>query len=331
VLIQGVPFDVIPRSVATVRRLDPCPWVVTLPHFHGDDRFYYWRRYLDSFKAADATLLFSSSIANRMGLRDRFPVVPGGGVRVEECGDKIAAADFYQVHRKHTPFFLVLGRKAPAKGYKRVLSAHALLRRDGIDVDLVLIGPDEDGVTVEGEGVHYLGRQPRQVILGALSKCLCLVNMSTSESFGIVICEAWLSAKPVIVNRACYAFRELVREGVTGLLAGSDQELREAMARLASDTHARDSLGMAGFAEVVARYTWRDVGNSIFNIIEPDGVGAVDPTEDLTASLRTPRGSAQRRPGTHGAPGTTRRVRQVSRRKSNSRQALPLNSGADPL
>ncbi len=120
VLIQGVPFDVIPSSVATLRRLDGCPRIVTLPHFHGDDRFYYWRRYLDSFKVADATLLFSSSIADRMEPRDRFRVVPGGGVRVEECGDKEAASAFCGVHKEHTPFFLVLGRKAPSKGYKRV-------------------------------------------------------------------------------------------------------------------------------------------------------------------------------------------------------------------
>ena len=168
----------------------------------------------------------------------------------------------------------MLGRKAPSKGYKRVLNAHALLRRDGIEVDLVLIGPDEDGATVEGDGVHFLGRQPRQVILGALSRCLGLVNMSTSESFGIVICEAWLSGKPVIVNRACYAFRELIRDGEAGVLVSSDQELREAMALLGSDRVARDRLGMAGFAEVVTRYAWRDVANSVFNVLERDNSGA---------------------------------------------------------
>jgi glycosyltransferase involved in cell wall biosynthesis len=270
VLVQGIPFDVIPRSVATLRNLPNPPRIVTLPHFHGDDRFYYWRHYLESFEAADITLLFSSSIADRIGPRGRFTVVPGGGVRLDARGDITAVGRFRSVHSALTPFLLVLGRKASSKGYRQVLRTHAALRKAGVEVDLVMIGPDEDGVVVQGDGVHYLGRQPRTVIHGALSECLGLVNMSTSESFGIVVCEAWLFAKPVIVNRACYSFRELVRDNETGLLVSSDLELGEAMLRLASDARARERMGQAGFVEVMSRYTWQRVAESVFPALVDD-------------------------------------------------------------
>jgi glycosyltransferase involved in cell wall biosynthesis len=270
VLVQGIPFDVIPRSVATLRRLPNPPRIVTLPHFHGDDRFYYWRQYLASFEAADATLLFSSSIADRIGPRVRFTVVPGGGIRLDERGDITAVGRFRAAHHALTPYFLVLGRKAPSKGYRQVLWTHAALRKAGVKVDLVMIGPDEDGVVVQGDGVHYLGQQPRAVIRGALSECLGLVNMSTSESFGIVVCEAWLFAKPVIVNRACYSFRELVRDNETGLLVSSDLELGEAMLRLANDARACERMGQAGFVEVMSRYTWQRVAESVFPALVDD-------------------------------------------------------------
>ena len=84
VLVQGIPFDVLPRTVETLARLARRPRIVTLPHFHADDRFYYWSRYFDAFEAADQTLLFSDFVAARIGRPEKFAVVPGGGARLAE-------------------------------------------------------------------------------------------------------------------------------------------------------------------------------------------------------------------------------------------------------
>lgn len=173
VLVQGIPFDVIPSTVETLNRLNQRPRVVTLPHFHGDDRFYHWRRFFESFSAADATLLFSSSIVERLKSADRcLVVVPGGGIRADEHGDPMAERSFRTIHGHANPYFLVLGRKTASKGYEHVVRAHQALRKSGTDIDLILIGPDEDGRKIDSEGVHYLGRQPRDVIRGALGSTL---------------------------------------------------------------------------------------------------------------------------------------------------------------
>ncbi len=273
VLVQGIPFETIPGAVEVLSRAAPRPRIVTLPHFHGDDRFYYWRRYLAAFSAADATIVFSPSIARCLDLPGKLAVLPGGGVRGEENADAAALGAFRDRHGSELPFFLVLGRKTASKGYRRIMAAFAGLRARVPGVALVLIGPDEDGAAVEQDGVYCLGQQPRDVVRGALSRCLGLVTMSTSESFGIVLCEAWLFGKPVIANRACYAFRDLVRDGETGILVGRDDELEAAMAALLADREGAARLGGRGRDAVLARFTWDSVADGIDALCAPSPAG----------------------------------------------------------
>jgi len=266
VLVQGVPFDVLPSTVEALTGLPRRPRLVVLPHFHGDDRFYYWRQYLDAFNAADATLMFSSSLSQVVDAGSAV-VVPGGGVRLDEIADPAARHHFESVYPKRRPFFLVLGRKTPSKGYRVAVDAYALARDAGLECDLVLIGPDEDGLPIDEQGVTYLGRQPRDVVRGALASCVGLINMSSSESFGIVLCEAWLFGKPVIANRACYSFRDLVKDGQTGLLAGDVHELGAAMQMLAHNPGLTARLGEAGFLDAVTNYSWWSVANAVSKVI----------------------------------------------------------------
>ena len=87
--------------------------------------------------------------------------------------------------------------------------------------------------------------------------------MSRSESFGIVLCEAWLFGKPVIANAHCYSFRDLVRGGETGRLVSDVDELAAAMARLADDAETRLRMGRAGFDEAIANYSWEKSADAI--------------------------------------------------------------------
>jgi len=259
VLVQGIPFDTIPRSVETICASANRPRVVLLPHFHGDDRFYYWPRYLNAFAKADATLLFSSTIAHHLGDGIHAEIVPGGGVNLEEFASHQALSRWRAISPITSPFFLVLGRKTASKGYQRAIEAVQLLRQTGIAVNLAIIGVDEDGVPIREDGVTYLGHQPREIVTGALADCSALVTMSESESFGIVICEAWKFGKPVIANRSCYAFRELVSHDRDGLLVEGVAELSEAMKRLILEPDLCSRLGSAGFDRVVREFTWDQI------------------------------------------------------------------------
>ncbi len=267
ILVQGIPFDTIPRSARTLREAGYGGRLVLLPHFHGDDRFYYWRDYLDAFRQASSTLLFSTTLAAELREFGTMDVVPGGGVKEEEVYQTGA---FEAVKRNiglDCPFFLVLGRKTSSKGYERAIVAATALRRAGTEVALLLIGPDEDGRPVEGENIFYIGRQPRDVVVSALSEALAVITLSQSESFGIVICEAWNFGKPVVANRACYSFRELVQHDVTGLLVESDKELHDALCRILDNRAEAVIIGQNGLKVVASAYHWGRVAAEIAAVI----------------------------------------------------------------
>jgi glycosyltransferase involved in cell wall biosynthesis len=276
VLVQGVPFAVVPETLETLSALDPRPRILTLPHFHADDRFYYWRQYLDAFARADANLLFSEAAAERLKRHGNFAVIPGGGVALEEQAQPADIAQFRALYRSAAPFYLVLGRVTQSKRSDRVLRAYAELRAGGARFELVLIGPYEDGPEPRGDGVRYLGAQPRGIVLAALSECLGLVTMSDSESFGIMICEAWKFKKPVIANAACLAFRELLRHGETGLLVAGDNQLKAAMTALAGTPELAARLGEAGFGTAASRFTWRHVADALADMLFPAAAAMPD-------------------------------------------------------
>jgi glycosyltransferase involved in cell wall biosynthesis len=269
VLVQGIPFDIIPSTIETLSNLPRKPRVVALPHFHGDDRFYYWKRYFDSFKSSDSTVLFSPLFKDCFVGSGEFAIVPGGGVSVYDTATIQGISDFRTLLGVSKPFFLVLGRKTPSKGYLRTVASWRAARGNGIDADLVFVGNDEDGLHFEDEGIHVLGLQPRAIALAAISECIAIISMSVSESFGIVICEAWAHSKPVIVNAGCYAFSDLVNHERNGLAVSSDEELQEAIERLATYPELAHQLGAEGALEVQEKYSWDRVAKLMGEILLP--------------------------------------------------------------
>lgn len=268
VLAHGLPFSPAVAAGAAARAAG-VPYVV-LPHHHIDDRYYHWQSYYALLRGAarviaapDRSLpLFFARIGAAA------VAVPGGGIDPAELDDLDAARDAFRgVHAPARPFVLVLGRKEANKGYHRVLAAARRLRARGGGADVVLIGADADGAPVGGEGVYAYGSQPRAVALGALASCACLATMSESESFGIVLAEAWACGRPVVANADCPAFAELVADGVDGLLCRTDTELEDALARLLADPALAARLGDAGRAKALARYTWPHIAAAIAAVL----------------------------------------------------------------
>jgi glycosyltransferase involved in cell wall biosynthesis len=75
--------------------------------------------------------------------------------------------------------------------------------------------------------------------------------MSESESFGIVLLEAWLAGRPVVAARKCAAFAEIVVHGENGFLAGSAGEIVEAVETYLTDEATATRHAAAG--RVLAR------------------------------------------------------------------------------
>lgn len=263
VLAHGVPFAPVAITATQARRAS-IPYAV-LPHFHFDDKYYHWQSYYEAF--ADADIVFAFPGGSKAPFFDKIDAptlcMPGGGADPHEFDDlESAAREFRRLHASARPYVLVLGRKAGGKGYDRVIRAVDALRATGQDCDIVMIGPDEDSEPIGSAAVAYYGNQPRHVVLGALACCTTLATMSESESFGIVAVEAWMCKKPVIANRDCPAFAELIDHEGDGLLCGSDDELVAAIARLLSDPALCRRLGEQGHAKA-RQFTWDRIAEAI--------------------------------------------------------------------
>jgi len=91
---------------------------------------------------------------------------------------------------------------------------------------------------------------------------LCVVSMSDSESFGIVVLEAWTQRVPVIVNAACHAYTELVDDGVDGLHATAET-LADKIGFLQEHPGAARSMGEHGRAKALRDYSWQAIADRL--------------------------------------------------------------------
>jgi glycosyltransferase involved in cell wall biosynthesis len=237
---------------------------ILIPHAHLDDDFYHFPDILKS--AQDATLVLAVPKVACTFLESKgcnVSYMPAGCDADEEFtpGD---IEEFRALYSDETPFILILGRKAGAKGYQHTIDAVEQLVQDGLALRVVLIGPDDDGVAIQSPIATYLGRQPRSVVRGALLSCLALCNMSTSESFGIVVLEAWIAGKPVILNQDCAAFHDIAVHNENALLVSS-VELPEAIRLIFSSPDFRVNISMSGKC-LVEKFDWMKVSRSFVKI-----------------------------------------------------------------
>lgn len=233
-----------------------------LPHFHFDDEFYHWKSYYEPMQKAD--LVFASPTVSIETFYDKLKIktfeIPGGGIDKSEYNG-IDTNPFLQLYKSDKPYFLVLGRKTGAKNYQSIIDAIEKVNRTEHICNLVMIGRNEDGIAINSKYTYYLGEQSREVVLGALKNCYALVTMSQSESFGIVIVEAWMLKKPVIINAECPAFVELVKDKENGLHTNISN-LKQNIESLLKDKDLANKLGENGYT-VVDDYTWQEIAKKI--------------------------------------------------------------------
>jgi starch synthase len=159
------------------------------------------------------------------------------------------------------PYLLVLGRIDPVKNQNWVLQEFPEIVRRHPDVRLVLVGActDEQYGKQLKKDARRLGIEDRVTfaggispgdprLIGLLQGAAAVVVPSHSETFGLVILEAWAAQRPVISTRTSGAL-DLVEEGVNGRLfdLNDAKAFHAAVDRCLTDaSHARE-IGCNGF------------------------------------------------------------------------------------
>ena len=175
------------------------------------------------------------------------------------------------LHKKHqlsTPYILFIGRASHEKGAIHAAQATLSLAQQGAELTLALIGQPAPEFT---RFYNHLSPREQQRIrpLGILNDidkhtllaaATALLLPSRTDSFGIVLLEAWAHGIPVIAARAG-GIPGVVDDGKNGLLIpfADVPAISAALHRLLSEPELRHSLGECGRDKVTAVYTWERV------------------------------------------------------------------------
>jgi glycosyltransferase involved in cell wall biosynthesis len=234
-------------------------------------RTYTSTALLSLARAADA--VFAQTAGERAallasGLPEERVILQGLGVDPAECtgGDREAARRAWGA----APDEVVVGHLAnnsAEKGTVDLLRAAERLWRQGLRFRVVLAGPEmpnfrrfwaefasRAGVPVRRLGVLTEG-QKRDFFAGLDAFAL----PSRSDSFGLVLAEAWANGLPNLAYRAG-GVAEVVRDGRDGLLVrcGDVEALAASLGGLLADGDLRRRLGEAGRERVLREFRWAE-------------------------------------------------------------------------
>jgi glycosyltransferase involved in cell wall biosynthesis len=213
------------------------------------------------------TRVEADSLSRYLYTPDRIDVIGGG---VDAPPDDFTASPYFANDHPEArgEFGLYIGRMSFDKGALHAADAVRVLRRRGRDIALLLIGSN----TPEFERYRRrLSPEDRAAIrpLGpiddrdkhaVLSRARFLMLPSRSDSFGIVLLEAWCHGVPVIAARAG-GIPGVVEDGLNGLLVSfADVDgLASAAERILSDELYAQRLGEQGREKLAANYSWNVV------------------------------------------------------------------------
>ncbi|MBI1216319.1 MAG: glycosyltransferase [Alphaproteobacteria bacterium] len=166
------------------------------------------------------------------------------------------------------PSFLMVGTIEPRKGHAQVLQAFELLWKQGVDVNLVIIG--KEGWMVDklasklrhhrelGQRLFWLDKASDKELMEAYAASTCLIAASEGEGFGLPLIEAAHQKLPIIA-RDLPVFLEVAGEHAfyfSGLKP-------EALATGIREWLMLDSAGKAPRSEGMPWLTWRQSTESL--------------------------------------------------------------------
>ena len=153
--------------------------------------------------------------------------------------------------------FAAFGKLTPEKGIPAILEALALLRREGMNAWLVIVGEGDDRSGIVADGVRTTGYVSDAAVgayLTAADACLCLrwpTALETSASW--LRCLA--AGRPTVITDLPHLMDVPPQVALRVDLLNEAGDLLSAMRRLGSDPDLRDELGRSGHAYWASDHT----------------------------------------------------------------------------
>lgn len=228
-------------------------FLVPLAHDEWTIYLKIWKRLFELPKG-----FIFNTVEERDFLRRLFPhaVLEGPIVGVAVDRPRGIKADRFRVdYGIDEPFLLYLGRVDPSKGCCELFEYFTMHRSDGAEPrKLVLLGEAVMPIP-DNPDIISLGFVSEQTKWDALSACEALVMPSLHESLSIVLLEAWVMEKPVIVNARCEVLVGQCRRANGGVWYNCYEEFSIGLTHI-TNGETGDILGKQGAEFVMANYSW---------------------------------------------------------------------------
>jgi glycosyltransferase involved in cell wall biosynthesis len=189
---------------------------------------------------------------------------------VETIYPSIDASDYSAITEiVYDDYILFIGRLVFYKNVEILIKAFQLLSAESNPTQLIIAGDGplreylenlvkESGIS---NNVVFLGSVSNEEKIEYLRKCSALALPSTFEGFGLVILEAFLMRKPVLVSNI-KPFDEIVDDNLNGFLIPPDDYLAwtQKIKRLILDKKKCKEMGEAGYLKYKEKF---DFTNSV--------------------------------------------------------------------
>ncbi len=210
-------------------------------------------------------------------------------------------------------YLLFMARIHAKKGCDLLVEAFAKVAASVPDVDLVMAGPDQDGMQAQlqrmaeqlgiASRIHWPGFIDGDLKWGALRACEAFVLSSHSENFGIAVVEALALGRPVLISNQVNIWPEIESDGAglveNDTLEGTEHLLRRWFGLLPTE---RDAMATSARLCFERRYTMNRTALAIDRLFSDaisssgKGIGAVRVSNDAGTSISSPKSKAEKAP-----------------------------------
>ena len=189
------------------------------------------------------------------GTLDRWTIV-GLGFEADAPGDP---EEFRRSHGLGaSPFILSVGRREGGKNIPLLIEYFCRYKqRRGGDLLLVQAGSGDVKLPPRADVVDLKPDWRQRDAMYAAATMFC--QPSVNESLSIVMMQAWLADRPVLVHAGGAVTRDHCERSNGGLWFGSYAEFEEVVDRLLASPQLRDALGRSGGDYVRQTYSWEAV------------------------------------------------------------------------
>lgn len=252
------------KCVLQAHQKKPFP-LVMVPLLHDESPNWPTQEMKIALRQADAVLASTEHEAQRL---ERNYQVPKERLFTTYLGIDLPPVSSLEIR---SPKVLFLGRKVPSKGLPDLLAAMRLVWNVLPDTELILAGarmPQTQEIDQLIEAlpenerlrIRSLDNVSEQEKSKLLNTSACLVLPSRSESFGLVLLEAWAHHLPVVTLNLP-VFRSIVTPNADGLLTEPEDVagLSNAILFMLQNPETARAMGQAGRVKVEQRFTWDKV------------------------------------------------------------------------